>query len=63
MEAERDATPILLLDDVFSELDSQRAHLRLHALPEGQSSLTTASGVPAGAASELVLRLENEVLT
>jgi DNA replication and repair protein RecF len=38
--------PVLLLDDVFSELDDQRADALVHALPPGQVVLTTASAVP-----------------
>jgi DNA replication and repair protein RecF len=47
--------PILLLDDVFSELDPARAEALLAHLPRGQAVLTTASGAPAGARPELVV--------
>jgi DNA replication and repair protein RecF len=50
--------PVLLLDDVFSELDAQRSDALLAALPAGQALLTSASGLPAGAAPERVLRVE-----
>jgi DNA replication and repair protein RecF len=41
--------PILLLDDVFSELDPQRAGALLASLPVGQALLTTAGPLPEGA--------------
>jgi DNA replication and repair protein RecF len=56
--------PVLLLDDVFSELDATRAAALLRALPEGQALLTTAVGLPPGAAPELVVRVrEGRFLT
>lgn len=42
--------PLLLLDDVFSELDPGRSEALLAHLPVGQALLTTAAGLPAGAA-------------
>ncbi len=44
-----DEVPILLLDDVFSELDPGRTEALLAHLPPGQAVLTTAGPVPAGA--------------
>lgn len=41
--------PILLLDDVFSELDPGRCAALLAHLPPGQAVLTAAGEVPAGA--------------
>jgi DNA replication and repair protein RecF len=41
--------PLLLLDDVLSELDPDRAAALLANLPEGQSIITTASGLPPSA--------------
>ena len=41
-------TPILLLDDVFSELDPSRSRALIAELPPGQSVLTTAAPLPAG---------------
>lgn len=38
--------PVLLLDDVFSELDPARAEALVAALPRGQTLITTASAVP-----------------
>ncbi|HSH61203.1 MAG TPA: DNA replication/repair protein RecF [Acidimicrobiales bacterium] len=40
--------PVLLLDDVFSELDGSRASALLASLPPGQALLTTAGPVPPG---------------
>lgn len=40
--------PILLLDDVFSELDPFRSRALVHELPTGQAFLTTASPLPEG---------------
>ncbi len=51
--------PVLLLDDVFSELDSDRSAGLLAALPAGQALLTTAGSVPAGARVEKRLRVED----
>jgi len=42
IEEIRDQTPILLLDDVFSELDVDRAHRVLSLMPDGQVFVTTA---------------------
>jgi DNA replication and repair protein RecF len=51
--------PVLLLDDVFSELDPERSDSLLHHLPTGQTVLTSASGLPPGASPELVLHLHD----
>lgn len=45
--AARDHTPILLLDDVFSELDPRRCAALVAHLPAGQTILTTAHPLPA----------------
>lgn len=50
--------PILLLDDVLSELDEQRATALLDHLPPGQTLLTTAGLVPDRARPERVVRIE-----
>jgi DNA replication and repair protein RecF len=42
------AAPLLLLDDVFSELDPQRSAALLAGLPPGQALLTTALPAPEG---------------
>lgn len=49
--------PILLLDDVFSELDPDRSDALLRHLPPGQALLTTAGLLPEGAAPELLVRV------
>jgi DNA replication and repair protein RecF len=53
------SAPVLLLDDVFSELDPERAEALVAHLPSGQALLTTASGVPAGAHPQLVVHVED----
>ena len=50
--------PLLLLDDVFSELDAGRSDALLANLPPGQAVLTTAGAVPAGAHADQVLRID-----
>jgi DNA replication and repair protein RecF len=56
--------PVLLLDDVFSELDPLRAAALLAALPPGQALLTTAGAIPESARPELFVRVEQgKVLT
>jgi DNA replication and repair protein RecF len=40
------AAPVLLLDDVFSELDPARAAALMQNLPHGQTLITTASELP-----------------
>lgn len=47
--------PLLLLDDVFSELDRFRTAALFEALPLGQALLTTAVSLPEGADPALVL--------
>ncbi len=54
--------PVLLLDDVFSELDAERAAALLDVLPPGQAILTTASGPPPGARPEVVVGVEGGTL-
>ena len=56
-------SPILLLDDVFSELDDHRAAALLETLPECQTVLTSATGLPPGTRADLVVRLEDSSLT
>ncbi len=50
--------PVLLLDDVFSELDDDRADALLAHLPPGQTVLTSASGLPPRAAPDLVVHID-----
>ena len=47
--------PVLLLDDVFSELDPDRSAALLRSLPAGQTLLSTAAGLPAGVAADQVV--------
>lgn len=51
------AEPVLLLDDVFSELDPGRAEALLDALPGGQRLLTTAAWLPPAATPDQVLKI------
>ena len=55
--------PILLLDDVFSELDPDRSAALLAHLPSGQTVLSSAAGLPPGATPELVLHVVNANVT
>jgi DNA replication and repair protein RecF len=50
--------PLLLLDDVFSELDDARSTALLEHLPGGQAILTTTGAVPAGLHPERLVRVE-----
>ena len=49
--------PVLLLDDVFSELDARRSSALVRNLPPGQTLLTTAGAIPADVAPDQVLRI------
>ncbi len=49
--------PVLLLDDVFSELDAGRGEALVAQLPAGQTLITTASSVPATVRPECRLRV------
>jgi DNA replication and repair protein RecF len=51
--------PVLLLDDVFSELDAERSRALVANLPPGQTVLTTAGVLPPETHPEIVLRLED----
>jgi DNA replication and repair protein RecF len=56
LSSERIGTPpVLLLDDIFSELDRDRARALIEHLPEAQTLLTTAGVIPDGTEPELVL--------
>ena len=50
--------PLLLLDDVFSELDGDRSAALLESLPAGQALVTTTGPLPAPAQPDLVLKIE-----
>jgi DNA replication and repair protein RecF len=54
---EAGSAPVLLLDDVFSELDPGRSAALLANLPPGQVLLTTAGVLPPGAAPDVVLEI------
>jgi DNA replication and repair protein RecF len=56
------SAPILLLDDVFSELDAGRGAALLASLPPGQALLTTAGDLPPGTTPELVVRVRGGTL-
>jgi len=51
-------SPVLLLDDVFSELDDQRAVALVAHLDAGQTLVTTAGTVPRGIAADRMLRVD-----
>lgn len=57
----RDTTgvaPLLVLDDVFSELDDNRSTALIEALPSGQTLVTSAIDLPPGALADRVVRLD-----
>ena len=54
--------PLLLLDDVFSELDGGRSRSLLEHLPPGQVLLTTTGPLPAAARPERVLDIADGVV-
>ncbi|MHB1584121.1 MAG: DNA replication/repair protein RecF, partial [Acidimicrobiales bacterium] len=45
---ETTSAPLLLLDDVFSELDPERSRALVRSLPDGPALLTTAVPLPGG---------------
>ena len=51
--------PVLLLDDVFSELDAQRATALVEHLPATQTLITTAGALPPGIAADAWVQIEN----
>ncbi|HEY6533933.1 MAG TPA: DNA replication/repair protein RecF, partial [Acidimicrobiales bacterium] len=55
--------PILLLDDVFSELDPERSAALVEHLPTGQTVLSSASGLPPGAEPDRVLLVADGSVT
>ena len=52
--------PLLVLDDVFSELDDERSAALVAALPSGQTLLTSAVDLPPGAIADVTIRLDRE---
>lgn len=53
------AAPVLVLDDVLSELDAERATALLGHLPPGQVVLTTAAALPTAAHPDSVVRISS----
>lgn len=51
--------PVLVLDDVFSELDPHRSRALLDAIPVGQTVLTTAGPLPPGIEAEHTVEVVN----
>jgi DNA replication and repair protein RecF len=51
----RSVSPLLLLDDVFSELDPVRSDRLLRLLPVGQTLVTTASPLPSAMTPAIVI--------
>ena len=49
--------PLVLLDDVFSELDPDRSAALVTHLPAAQALLTTTGSMPAGTSPELVVQV------
>ncbi len=58
-----DTPPLLLLDDVLSELDDDRAAGLLAHLPPGQTLITSATALPAGTDPDLVLHVAAGTVT
>jgi DNA replication and repair protein RecF len=52
------SAPVLVLDDVLSELDDHRATSLLDHLPRGQVIITTASELPPASHADRILRVE-----
>ena len=57
------SAPVLLLDDVFSELDPDRSDALLANLPAGQTLLTSASGLPPKANPDRILEVRDGRIT
>jgi DNA replication and repair protein RecF len=55
--------PVLVLDDVFSELDPQRSRALLDAIPAAQTILTTAAVLPEGVTPDIVLMVDTGTVT
>ncbi|MDP7550869.1 MAG: DNA replication/repair protein RecF [Acidimicrobiales bacterium] len=54
--------PVILLDDVFSELDPDRAAALIELLPQTQTVVTTAGDLPAGVTADRRIRAEGGVV-
>ncbi|HWH35480.1 MAG TPA: DNA replication/repair protein RecF [Acidimicrobiales bacterium] len=57
VEAAAGSAPVVLLDDVFSELDAARSAALVRLLPVAQALLTTTGELPAGTTAERVVRV------
>ena len=57
------STPILVLDDVLSELDDGRATALLADLPAGQIVITSASPLPEAARPERLIHIAEGAVT
>ena len=55
--------PVLVLDDVLSELDPARATALLAHMPAGQVIITSASGLPTDARPDRILRIATGTIT
>jgi len=53
--------PVVLLDDVFSELDNRRAAALADALPPAQTLVTSAIGVPTGLRADHVVAVDRDI--
>ena len=53
------STPVLVLDDVLSELDPERSTALLGHLPAGQVVITSASPLPPGANPERIIEIRS----
>jgi DNA replication and repair protein RecF len=53
------STPVLVLDDVLSELDPGRAAALLASLPAGQVIITSAAPLPPAASPDRILRIRD----
>ena len=54
-----ESVPVLVLDDVLSELDPQRCAALLRNLPAGQVVLTTAGALPTTASPDVTMTIEH----
>ena len=61
VRAQRNISPLLMLDDVFSELDPIRATRLLTLLPTGQTLVTAAAPLPADLLPAIVVDVTREV--
>lgn len=52
------STPVLVLDDVLSELDPERSTALLHHLPAGQVVITSAAPLPPAARPDRVIHID-----